>query len=502
MPARASAGRRRWRGLCHHRVVAEPTPPALLPPSFVFGVATAGFQIEGGYNGPGEPTNNWAPWEHAGRVEPSGSAVGFWEDYEAHLDRAAAIGLDSFRLSIEWARVVPAKGVVDEEAVERYRAILQAISARSMTPLVTLHHFTHPGWLPVDLWLDAESPTLFLEWVELAIDRFGDLCQRWITTNECNIFAVNSYLTGVFPPGRRLDLSATMSTLDHLLAAHVLAYEAIHAHQADATVATNNYSLSIYELDRLPLDLLVARAHGVAREELTSWLSARRVQHYRMVGKGPGPIYPMVEDGLRQWASAKIPLAGALPTATAAIYAGAHDRYLDVAQLDYYAPVAAEHLIVPFTPTAGGRNLLPTRLLWDDRPDPGQFLTYCLEAKDLDLPVWVVENGLCNRLRHAKSFPRADGWTRPRYLAENLGAVVEAIAQGVKLEAYYHWTLVDNYEWGSYEPRFGLYGCDRPRGNVITDTDAMGYDAAGAYASIISGLRAGDASVVVRPRQP
>ena len=102
----------------------------------------------------------------------------------------------------------------------------------------------------------------------------------------------------------------------------------------------------------------------------------------------------------------------------------------------------------------------------------------------------MVENGLCNRVVHARSYPRADGWTRPKYLEANLHAIGDAIARGVDVQAYFHWTLVDNYEWGSYEPRFGIYGCDRPRGNRITDLDAMGIDSAAAYRSLIHELRA------------
>ncbi|MEI6701521.1 MAG: family 1 glycosylhydrolase, partial [Actinomycetota bacterium] len=480
------------------RRVTSLQPNPLLPQPFIFGVATAGFQIEGGYNGPNEPTNNWAPWEAAGRVEPSGWAVGFWEDYEEHLDRAASIGLDAFRLSIEWARCLPQEGIVDDEAVLRYRSILSAIHARGMTPLVTLHHFTHPGWLPVEFWTDPESPTTFLVWVEFAIATFGDLCNQWITSNELNIYSVNSFLTGIFPPGWRGKFQATMASIDHLLTAHVLAYAAIHAIQPDAIVATNNYSLSIYELDRMPLDLLMARRQGIAEPDLGRWLEMRRRRHYDLVPKGPGPIYPYLEEGLRQLTSSKVDLATALPRARAAIYASEYDCTLDVAQLDYYAPVAAEHLVLPGTPTTGGRNTLPARSLWDDRPDPAMFTTYCIEARDLGMPVWVVENGMCNRVVNGRSFARADGWDRPRYLRENFGALIDAVAQGVDVRAYFHWTLVDNYEWGSYEPRFGLFGCDRPRGNKISALDAMGRDSAGAYRAIIEAIRTGDASALGR----
>jgi beta-glucosidase/6-phospho-beta-glucosidase/beta-galactosidase len=115
------------------------------------------------------------------------------------------------------------------------------------------------------------------------------------------------------------------------------------------------------------------------------------------------------------------------------------------------------------------------------------------------LPLWVVENGMCNRLRNGRSYQRLDGWNRPRYLRRNLAAIVAAIDQGVPVNGYWHWSLVDNYEWGSYEPRFGLYGVDRHRGGDGIEwmaTDAMGADSAEAYRTIIAGLRGGDRSVL------
>jgi beta-glucosidase/6-phospho-beta-glucosidase/beta-galactosidase len=111
----------------------------------------------------------------------------------------------------------------------------------------------------------------------------------------------------------------------------------------------------------------------------------------------------------------------------------------------------------------------------------------------------VVENGLCNRVRDGHAYPRLDGWDRPRYLREHLAAVMEAVDDGVPVAGYWHWSLVDNYEWGSYEPRFGLHGLDRTGtdgGPRWQEDDALGDDAAGAYRRIIGGLRAGDRSVL------
>jgi beta-glucosidase/6-phospho-beta-glucosidase/beta-galactosidase len=115
------------------------------------------------------------------------------------------------------------------------------------------------------------------------------------------------------------------------------------------------------------------------------------------------------------------------------------------------------------------------------------------------LPLWVVENGMATRVQEERHLPRADGADRPRYIREHLGAVVDAVAGGAPVAAYLHWSLVDNYEWGSYEPRFGIFGMDRsdPGGAVRwLDTDAAGDDAAGSFSRVVRGLIAGDRSVL------
>ena len=194
---------------------------ALLPEGFRFGVATAGFQVEGGYNGPGEPRNNWWAFEAAGRVEPSGIANDFWHRYEDHLDRAVDAGCDAFRLSVEWARCEPEPGGFDGGAVDRYGEILDACHDRGLEPLVSLHHFTHPHWLGDDLWLDGDAPERFAEWAGIVADRFGPRVREWVTVNEPNIYAIQTYWTGDFPPARLLDRRATTRAIDHLLAGHV-----------------------------------------------------------------------------------------------------------------------------------------------------------------------------------------------------------------------------------------------------------------------------------------
>ncbi len=473
-----------------------------LPPGFRFGVATAGFQIEGGFNGPGEPRNNWCAWESAGRIEPSGIALDFWTEYEAQLDRAASLGIDSFRLSVEWSRCEPAEGEVDEAAFDRYRDILGACRARGLEPLVTLLHFTHPSWLGEEFWTRDDSPERFAGWAGLAVDRLGSIADSWVTLNEINIVALMSYFLGGFPPGRRLDAATTVRAADHLLTGHILAYAEIKRRWPAATVSTNNFNFSVYELDRLLIDLLCARADGVARTDLARWLAGRRAAWYQSTavtgGRGGPPRtrrWPRLEALLRRLGE-RIDPVRSFERAIEAAYSSPHDRTLDVVQIDYYDPETAGHFQPPGCVTAGGRSLFPQRELWDDPPNPAGLTEYCVSNARDGLEVWIVENGLANRVRNGRSYPRLDGWDRLRYLRENIGAVVAAIDRGAPITGYWHWCLADNYEWGSYEPRFGLFGVDRARGARWSDLDSMGGDSARAYREIVEGLRIGDRSVV------
>jgi beta-glucosidase len=480
------------------------TSDAPLSDHFLFGVATAGFQVEGGYNGPGEPSNNWLAWEQVGRVEPSGPAVGFWERPDESLDRVAALGCNSFRLSIEWARVFAEDRGPDRAVLARYAEIVDGCVARGLEPLVTLHHFTHPAWLGEDFWLRPDAPRRFREWAEVVVGALGQSVRLWVTINEINVLAIGSWLSGMFPPGRSLAFADAAIAIDNLLTAHVLAYEAIHQGRADAVVTTNNGCSSAYDFDRLLTDVLLARSAGVDRVDVDPWFDGRRGQHDSLLPANGVPER-LARKALREvspYGTGRRPGRSPLPRrAIDAVYASPYELTLDVVGVDYYSPMVARHFRLPGRRTAGGRNLRPTRMLWDDSPDPAGLARWLGIQHRLapGVPLWVVENGLCNRVRNGRSYPRADGWDRPRYLRENIAAVMAAVDAGIPVAGYWHWSLVDNYEWGSYEPRFGLYGVDRHRGDHGVrwlDADSLGDDAAGTYRAIMAGLRAGDRSVL------
>ncbi|MFN2608043.1 MAG: family 1 glycosylhydrolase [Acidimicrobiales bacterium] len=456
-----------------------------LPAGFRIGVATSGTQTEGGYNGPGEPANNWLAWERTGRVEPSGIALDFWNRWPEHLDRAVAAGCDAFRLSVEWARCEPDEGRLDEDAFERYAAILDGCRERGMLPVVALHHFAHPAWLGPGFWLRLESPARFARWATVVAERLGRRCRHWITLNEPNALAALAWVTGAFPPGRIGAPGDLVRALDHTLAAHVLAHAAVHRHRPDAMASLTTHATSVYELDRLLVDVLAARSRGVLRADLGDWLRGRRNDWYGGLPR-PRPLEALV----RRVVATAVPLEQALPRAVAAVYDGPHERPLDAVLVDWYDPEAAGRLRLPGRPTAGGRAWRPFRPLWDDPVHPEGLAAWCRAVAEPGIEVWVAESGLCNRVRNGRAWPRGDGWDRDRFLSAHLGAMARVAAAGVPVTAYFHWTLADNWEWGSYEPRFGLHGVDRARGLRWSELDAMGGPAAATYRRLAATMRA------------
>ena len=506
-PARARARARR----------AE--PESLLGDGFLAGVATSGYQIEGGFNGDGEPHNNWSGWEATGRVARSGLACDFWRQPAEALDRAAAIGCNAFRLSVEWARLEPRPGVFDDAALERYVEILALCAARGLEPMVTLHHFTHPWWLGEEFWLRPGSPDVFARHVARIVPALSAHCRRWVTVNEPNIVMLMGWIEGSHPPGRRMAVSDAFCVLDNLLTAHVLAADVVSAVQSGAEVTINTSSSSVYELDRMLLDLLQLRE--------AEWSPATSIATWTSAGRSTTPPSPRTTPGRRPCAGSSPPCRPTAPSSSrvAAARGPACAASPGARRRGAWSPrrgrrngpgasmrsASTGTTRWPATPCVSRAAARPParrdwsfgRALWDVAPNPAGLRSWCATEAALrpGLPLWVVENGMSTRVRAGRPLPRDDGLDRPRYVREHLGAVADAVADGVPVRAYLHWSLVDNYEWGTYEPRFGLYGLDRSDPGAVRwmDTDAQGDDAAGEFARVLAGLRAGDRSVLDAP---
>lgn len=457
--------------------------------SILVGVSDSAYQSEGGLNGPGEPHNNWATWERCGRATPAGIANEFWHRYPEHLDAAVEAGCTAYRTSVEWARCEPTRGVLDTEALSHYARILRACQQRGLEPVLALHHFTHPAWLGADFWLREDAPLIFRSWARVVVEHLGEYCTKWVTINEINAAAIGTYLIGYFPPGRRLQRRNAVAAMDNMLAAHVAAYEEIHAVQPDASVGTSSYAFWSYDADRLLGDVLVARSHGVERADVTSWLAQRRENFHDQV-LASLPAHHAWRDRLGHWLLAKyLQVDRRLPRALDAIYASQHERCSDVAQVSWYDPRLATYPRLPGRDTIGGRRWGPDPAHWEQTPSPQYLVDYLHAIHEPDQDIWILENGMCNASIDGSRYERPDGWDRPAYLQAHVQAVREAIASGLPVRGYFHWSMFDNYQWGDFESCFGLRGVDREHGCKLLELDSMGRDSVEIFARLANALR-------------
>lgn len=487
------------------RALALRLDPAALR-NLVLGAASAGFQCEGGYNGPGQPQNNWSRWEGRNGVIPSGDACRFWERFPEDAALMAAHGLRAFRLSLEWTRLQqkpPSSGDdgLDAAAIAHYARILATFARAGVEPVVTLYHWTHPVFLGVDFWLRDDAPALFAAYLEAMLPRLLDglLAQgvapprRYVTLNEPNMFALATYLAGRFPHEKK-GSDAARRSIENQLLAHLAAVDVLRAVYrarslpAPAISLNNNFS-ALYRLDALFIDLLLAPAGGVPRASIEEHVCAREETLTRTMleseGGLTGPrallrwgfraLEGLARGGLR---------AARFPRLVEASYAH-QGSALDYLAFDYYDPFPW-NIIGPSTP-GNDRGFGPVVDEWNWKPHPrGLSAALGFYARGAPgLPVWLAENGIALRALGARAEPRRDGARRDLFIQAHLYELLCALAEGVPVQGYLHWSLWDNYEWGSYQPRFGLIGLDARGGDTARGLlDAQGVPALDALAAI------------------
>lgn len=496
-----------------------------MKPPFFWGVATSAYQAEGGYNGPGQPQTNWAAAELRGDVAVSGDAAGFWTRYEEDFARCRALGLNAFRLGLEWSRIQPtlarARGgppPFDVAALEHYALILESCQRHGLEPVITLHHFVHPAWLGSDPWLDQETPLHFARFVETSIRwltaRLGRPLRWFITINEPNMLVLNSYLGSQFPAGARRGFGQMMNAYSQLLRAHILAYNVLHdlaAARGDAPpmVSFNNYCSDLYWSDKLLLDLVCARERGIEREDIGPYINSQALAFEAAFRNARLPLHRDVAfqvGSLLKWLSNRIGYrsfaAAHFEPLLETLYASPRTRVLDYIGLDYYDPFAAHALRLPvfFDHELINRSLRSwmlstvTSKWWDWRVLPRGLHFFCQHyAADFGRPVLIAENGLALRRRpvdgEGQHRPRRDRMTRSQFLRLHVHEVEKIRADGVDLVGYLHWSLFDNYEWGTFTPRFGLYSIDFPRSLERQEGDPGGDHPSRTYAQLIAAAR-------------
>ncbi len=388
------------------------------PAGFLWGTATAAHQVEGN-----NTNNQWWQWEQAGHTRgKSGLACDWWGGrWREDFDRAAEGGQNAHRLSVEWSRIQPTPDAWDGTALECYRDMLRGLRQRGITPMVTLHHFTDPLWLyEQDGWETEKVVPLFARFVRKTVEALKEYCALWCTINEPNGYALEGCIRGLWPAPHK-GLKAAANVTANLLRGHAVAYRTIHAIQPEARVGYALHYRPMVSRNRwFPLDTLL-----------------RNIQYNELNTTFPSAI----STGVMRSALGRLHIPEAKGTQD---FFGINYYSVDTVKFDFaayktffgerYYPDDSDFSETKFIANMPG-GLFDT-LQWAAQTYP-------------DLPILITENGV------------EDGQDRmrPRYISQHLYQVWRALNCRWPIQGYFHWTLVDNFEWErGWSQKFGLWG--------------------------------------------
>jgi beta-glucosidase len=409
------------------------------PQGFVFGAATASYQIEGAARADGRGESIWDRFSHSpGRVRNGDTgdvACDHYRRYREDVALMAELGLDAYRFSVAWPRVLPAgTGPVNEPGLDFYERLVDELLGRGITPLVTLYHWDLPQALEdAGGWPVRATAEAFAEYAGIVAGRIGDRVRHFATLNEPNIVSDHGYRLGSHAPGRR-EPEAALAAAHHLLVAHGLAVGRIRSGAPGAAVGIVLNLEPQHPASAHPLDL---EAAAVAHDQVNRWFLDP------VAGRG----YP--EEGVRAWGwrREEVLEGDAELIATPIDFLGVNYYFRSIVRSPHLPPLGEE----PDEPerTAMGWEVYPAGLV---------EVLELAASRTGDIPIYVTENGAAFPLDDRD--PTRDP-VRVRFLDRHLNASLEAIERGVPLHGFFVWSLLDNFEWAQgYGPRFGIVHVD------------------------------------------
>ncbi len=408
------------------------------PPSFAWGAATASYQIEGAVHEDGRGESIWDRFAHTpGRVaggDTGDEACDHYHRYREDVALMAELGLDAYRFSVAWPRVIPdGIGRVNEAGLDFYDRLVDELCARGIAPHVTLYHWDLPQVLEdAGGWTVRSTAEAFAAYADVVARRLGDRAAAIATHNEPWCAAYLGYEQGLHAPGRT-DPAAANAAAHHLLVAHGLAVPAIRAAAPGVPVGIVLNLEPKRPASTHPLDL---EAAGIAHDRYNRWFLDP------VMGLG----YPA--DGLAasSWRRAEV-MAGDMELVAAPI---------DFVGVNYYTSRTIRSPLLPPEPPAPVKET--TGMGWEVDPVGLTEILEFVRSRTGALPVYVMENGA------AYAVDRADPTRDPErtdYLRRHVEAARAAIERGVPLRGYFAWSLLDNFEWAEgYRARFGLIDVD------------------------------------------
>ncbi len=412
--------------------------PLRFPEGFLWGVATSAFQTEGGTD------NDFDRWIEQGKAPGIGLAADSFHRYSEDIALAQGLGVQVYRLSIEWSRIEPEQDVIDQEALEHYRDVVQAVRDAGMEPAVTLHHFTNPVWFAEQGgWGAATAAEEFVEYAAVVGEALQDLVDLWNPMNEPMIYISGHALVSIFPNGGFYDLEMFGREFRQMAFGHAGAGKMLR--QVDALDADG---------DGLTTQILavtaVIPAHPAEPDDPAHVKAAKGYGYM----DNHAFLRAIVDGDL------DLDLDGAIGGELEGVAEGHFDELagsVDLMGVNYYSRT----FVFPMPDMiAGGMGCIdflecghPNDLQGDNGNEvypPGMYEAIA-EMSVYGLPLVVTENGVAD----------ADDDLRPSYIVMHLLQVLRAIEDGYDVRGYWHWSLLDNYEWLSgFTMKFGLFSVD------------------------------------------
>jgi beta-glucosidase len=425
---------------------------ARFPDRFIWGAAAASYQIEGAFEADGKGPSTWDMFSRkpgAVWLNQNGDvACDHYHRYREDVALMKRMRLQAYRLSVSWPRVLPeGVGRVNEAGLAFYDRLVDELLAAGIQPWVTLFHWDYPLSLyHRGGWLNRDTVEWFAEYTDLLVRRLSDRVQNWMTLNEPQVFIGAGHHEGRHAPGDRLRFQEVLLAGHHALMAHGRAVQAIRASSKQpARVGFAPVGLARYPVSDKPEDIAAARESTFSVWGETAWTNTWWMDPV-FFGQYP-------EDGLRLYGSAAPKTkAGDLELISQPIdFFGTNIYQCTPVRAGAAGPEVVEHPTgAPIT--AFEWYVTPAGAYWGPR------FFYERYKK----PIVITENGISCR-----DWVALDGKVhdpdRIDFTARHLLELRRAIRDGVDVEAYFHWSFIDNFEWGhGYKHRFGLVFCDYP----------------------------------------
>jgi beta-glucosidase len=431
------------------------------PQGFLWGAATAAYQVEGAVAEDGRLPSVWDTFSHTpGKVRGDDNgdvACNSYNLVDTDLDLISGLGLGAHRFSVSWSRILPTgSGPVEQRGLDHYRRFVDGLRARGIRPALTLFHWDLPQALEdVGGWTVRDTAYRMAEYAAIVATALGDAVDLWITTNEPGVVAHQGYGIGTHAPGR-IDPPAAAAAAHHLVLGHGLALEALRS------ILPGAASIGI------SLDIHPVRAAGPGAEEALARHDAEQnrlcldpVLHGRYPAAASPQWLPpdhLIKSGDLALISAPIDFVGVN-------YYGPH--YVRLGDWDDLrlgeTPLKGFPGAVTYVPP----ELPRTSMGWAVDPSGLYDVLTELSLEAPGLALYVTENG-CAAEDYVNPAGEIDDIERVDYLRGHLEAAWRAARDGANLAGYFVWSLMDNFEWAwGYQKRFGLVYVDFASGQRI-----------------------------------